>query len=300
MNEKDTLYARWLSGDLSPDELEKLKASGELEELETIIKVMDQATLPAYDLDGAYNQFKTSHPVKSAKVRSINRTFVLGIAAGIALLIAAFFLFRNPTKELYAQNKSTLEHKFQDGSEVVLNDGSTLRYKPGDWVEARTMELEGEAYFKVVKGNSFIVNIPNGQVEVLGTSFNVRARNKGLRVECFTGKVKVKGPAQDSIILTKGQAVVLKGGKLQDAVLEHQTPLWTQGTSRFYEEDLQTVFQELERQYDISVTAPSINKKFSGEFNHDALGKALLKICTPHNLEYKVSEDGKSVIITAK
>lgn len=300
MNEKDTLYARWLSGELSPNELEKLKASGELEELETIIKVMDQATLPAYDLDGAYKQFKTKHPAKSAKVRTISRAMVLGIAAGIALLIAAFFLLRNPHTELIAQNGNTLEHQFLDGSEVLLNDGSLLRYLPEDWSEARTVELDGEAYFEVVKGNRFTVNTPNGQVEVLGTSFNVKARNKGLRVECFTGKVKVRGPKQDSIILTKGEAAVLKGGNLQDAILDHQSPLWKQGVSRFYAEEIEAVFHELERQYDISIAAPNINKSFSGEFNHDSLEVALLKICTPHNLEFKISEDQKSVIITAK
>ena len=42
MENKDTLYARWLSGELSVSELEQLKQSGELQELEAIIKATDR------------------------------------------------------------------------------------------------------------------------------------------------------------------------------------------------------------------------------------------------------------------
>ena len=58
MSDKDTLYARWLSGDLSAAEEEALKASGEWEELEAIIRASEGLTLPTFDAEVAYKQFK--------------------------------------------------------------------------------------------------------------------------------------------------------------------------------------------------------------------------------------------------
>jgi len=42
----DTLYARWLSGELTAQEIADLKASGEWEELQNLINEMDKLTTP--------------------------------------------------------------------------------------------------------------------------------------------------------------------------------------------------------------------------------------------------------------
>jgi len=55
----------------------------------------------------------------------------------------------------------------------------------------RIIHLEGEATFKVLKGNSFTVLTPFGKVEVLGTVFTVKAANGLLNVQCSEGKVRV-------------------------------------------------------------------------------------------------------------
>ncbi len=46
-----------------------------------------------------------------------------------------------------------------------------------------------EGFFKVQKGNKFIVHTPAGDVEVMGTSFNVFAREEASKVSCVTGKL---------------------------------------------------------------------------------------------------------------
>jgi len=64
-----------------------------------------------------------------------------------------------------------------DGSKVLLNVASTLKYPETFTGSERVVELSGEAYFEV-KPNAakpFRVLIKDAEVDVLGTNFNVRA-----------------------------------------------------------------------------------------------------------------------------
>ena len=64
-----------------------------------------------------------------------------------------------------------------DQSTVRLNAGSFFTYDAATWDDARTVELHGEAFFDVKKnGVPFTVTTSNSRVQVLGTTFNVRAR----------------------------------------------------------------------------------------------------------------------------
>lgn len=66
-----------------------------------------------------------------------------------------------------------------DSTEVTLNAGSRLRYPNHFTGEARKVELEGEAYFKVAKtGKPFIVSTKKIDIKVYGTEFNVNLNKK--------------------------------------------------------------------------------------------------------------------------
>ena len=298
MNEKDTRYAKWLNGELDSSELEQLRQSGELEELESIIQAADDLALPKYDPEGAYQQFKSSHPARGAKVVPMKRRrWVLGIAASILLLVAAVFLLNSGEQIIAAENTQTPLHSFLDGSSVVLNDGSNIVYDKKNWNEDRTVQLTGEAFFTVEKGTPFLVKTPNGDVEVLGTGFNVRAWGDKLYVECYHGSVRVTSQAQETV-LTRNESVNVAKGEMQTKqAINHQKPLWSTGTSRYYEEDANEVFAELERQYNIAVSAPQLNRSISGSFGHDDLKAALNNVCVPLNLTFVISTDGKTVTV---
>ena len=91
MENTDTLYSRWLSGELSPSEIKALKASGEWKELEAIIKAADSLSLPTMDLDASYEALKTQKLKSATKVRRLPLAWAYGIAAGVLLLITAVF-----------------------------------------------------------------------------------------------------------------------------------------------------------------------------------------------------------------
>lgn len=65
----------------------------------------------------------------------------------------------------------------RDGTRIVLNAGSRLRYSTGFGVAARDVDLDGEGYFEVVhdSARSFRVHAAGSVTEDLGTRFVVRA-----------------------------------------------------------------------------------------------------------------------------
>ncbi len=64
-----------------------------------------------------------------------------------------------------------------DGSKVWLNAASSIRYPAAFNNKERRVEITGEAYFEVARFRNlpFHVTTPNGEVQVLGTKFNVNA-----------------------------------------------------------------------------------------------------------------------------
>ncbi|MCE6991407.1 FecR family protein [Dyadobacter sp. CY323] len=101
-----------------------------------------------------------------------------------------------------------------DGSTVTLNANSRLRVPRFAFGKrSREVFLKGEAYFVVShkKDNmQFRVGTPkNMDVIVLGTEFNVYAREQDTRVMLHKGKVKINYPFQNSV-----REVMLKPGDL--------------------------------------------------------------------------------------
>lgn len=84
-----------------------------------------------------------------------------------------------------------------DGSKVWLNANSTLTYPSQFLAAARTVSLEGEAYFEISKNRKpFIVKTAQQEVNVLGTKFNVSSysnRNEE-RITLVEGSIQVKSP----------------------------------------------------------------------------------------------------------
>lgn len=94
-----------------------------------------------------------------------------------------------------------------DGSEVVLNAGSRLRYPVSGRRGEREVELNGEAYFKIAKSSRpFIVKVADSFVEVYGTEFNVNSDREGdVEVVLVEGRVGFKTEGGNEIILKPNQ-----------------------------------------------------------------------------------------------
>ncbi|MGI9546835.1 MAG: FecR family protein, partial [Flavobacteriaceae bacterium] len=199
-----------------------------------------------------------------------------------------YFLFddNSVTIETLAGEKRQLE--LPDASVVVVNALSQISYSSDSWEDNRIIELEGEAFFDVTKGNSFDVKTPAGTVSVLGTEFNVKQRTDFFEVKCFEGSVQVVSPTQEKI-LKAGEHFRLSGNRLELGQNDYPEPQWTNNISSFRNLPLIEVMAELERQYAIDVNMSETTGKilFTGGFEHGDLENALESITEPLDLSFK-------------
>lgn len=237
------------------------------------------------------------------KPRSITR-WMGYVAAAASVLLLLFFVFpkSESTQELLAENGEKKAYYLPDSSMVELNAGSRLVVDIENWLEERKVQLEGEAFFKVRKGSRFVVESNSGMVEVLGTSFNVNTRAGGLKVDCFTGKVRVSKPTMsDAEILGPLEGVRLAPGisKWQRyQVNPSRQATWRDGMFYFEASPLIKVFAELERQFNIQIDVDEKEYmgEYSGFFETRDIDEALKSVCYPMSLTFEKEGDVVRVI----
>jgi len=148
-----------------------------------------------------------------------------------------------------------------DGTSVRLNSESSLKYKRNFNSESRIVKLNGEGYFQVVKGDfPFTVNTQYGTVTVLGTKFNVLARNENVEVVVNEGAISFI-PKQDK---PKTDKVIVKAGhyaNTNDPVpqpLPHpEYPGWIHDKLILNKTNLEIVCAKIERKFDVNIELAS-------------------------------------------
>ena len=191
-------------------------------------------------------------------------------AAVLFLLLglgAVTFLY---TKSITSLPGEHLLAELPDGSTVELNAGSTIKYHPLKWRFERKLTFEGEGFFKVQKGEKFEVESENGITRVLGTSFNIYARNNDYRVTCLTGVVKVISTSDESVLLQANSHVEIEKGELilKKDYNSEKVVGWKNNLFYFSGTPLKEVIDEIERQYGVTIQIqPELNNRnFAGNF----------------------------------
>jgi len=290
--------AKWLAGEMTTAESEAFEKSAEFETYRKIREFSSKLEAPEFDSEEIL-QNVIAHK-KETKVIKPRFNWVAKMVAVlvIGLGIGFFFLQNNTTKEMaLAGEKNTFS--LPDDSEVVLNSGSEIEYKKFNWKFRRELNLKGEAFFKVAKGEKFDVNTELGKVTVVGTQFNVKSRNKNFEVECFEGKVNVSFNGKH-VLLTKGKSVFVQNGEeieTRDDISE--SPNWLQNEMEFNNNSLSEIVAEMERQYNISIENKlALDKKFSGILPSDNLKTALEILSKTYKISY--SQPTKTKVILTK
>jgi transmembrane sensor len=204
------------------------------------------------------------------------------IANGLVGYIGSLALLKNDSQLIYPaspemafQSTDTVEtlkgsyYKVQlpDGSNVWLNSTSTIRFPTSFAGQERNVAVNGEAFFEVAKdpNKPFKVRVPDMEIQVIGTRFNVKAYKEDgvVKTTLFDGRVKVKVGSQTAVLSPGEQAVLMKNKrlkKIKDNNAVEQAKAWKQHKFDFNGDDLKTIMNELGRWYGYEI-------KFIGDFS---------------------------------
>lgn len=290
--------AKWLVGEMKIDESDAFEQSPEFETYQKIKIYSAQLEAPDFDSEEILrNVIRHKKEVKVIKPR-FNWVAKIAAVLVIGLGIGFFFLQSYLTSEMTLAGEKTT-FSLPDNSEVVLNSGSQIEYKKFNWKYHRELNLKGEAFFKVAKGEKFDVNTALGTVTVVGTQFNVKSRNNNFEVECFEGKVNVSFNGKH-VLLTKGKSIFIQNGEeIESREDISEIPNWLQNEMEFNNNSLSEIIAEMERQYNISIENKlTLDKKFSGILPSDNLETALEILSKTYKLSY--SQPTKTKVILTK
>lgn len=288
---------KWFNGEISDETAQQLLAAEEFDFHLKLKFFTDKVMLTSINTDEHFNavQQKMSQPktVNSTPIRWLRYA---SVAAVLALSFGAFqlFFFSHKTEVAVGDSKTLL---LPDHSVVVINSHSEIAY-PSLFQVNKKLKLKGEAYFEVEKGSIFNVITPQGTVQVLGTKFNVATYTNWFEVRCYEGSVAVKTHNQKTI-LTPGTSVRSGENGLEKFKNTDNYPQWIKGESTFKSVPLAVVMQSFTNRFGKKVELPKAysDLKFSGGFVHNDIEKALMSLCYPVGLQYKIEQD--KIILTA-
>lgn len=293
------LLNRWLNAEADETDEVAIKNDPELLKYIQISHAASRLVTPEYEVEKAFEKVlaKRNQPKKVRQLFAFKNVY--RYAAILVALVGVYYFFQTRPSVIEVAYAQQSEIVLPDASEVFINAGSKLSYKKNNWNRKRLVNLEGEAYFKVSKGNKFTVQTPLGNVQVVGTQFNVNQREKLFVVECYQGKVDVSHAGQ-IIRLTPGKSVKLSAdGILVLSEIVAKAPYWTMGVSNFEGASLQLVLDELKRQYNLQIDVDktvNLDQRFTGSFSKGNLNLALKTICLPLRLSYRFVADKKVVL----
>lgn len=268
-----------------------------------------------------YEESKTAtvRPIGNHIPQKRNHVFRYAAAALIALTISIIAVIQNGQPEHEVRNK--LEYgsihvpygkheliKLADGSEIILNANSDLRY-PIKQSKNQSLDiwLSGEAYFSVVhnpdgKHRIFRVHTNDGVVRDIGTQFVVNTRNNATRVVLVKGEVELE-PSQKNNANPK--RVKMKPGEM--ASFSISNPMvdlvkvntevytsWIHNKLVFDNTPLNQVIQSIENYYGVKIQVTdqtALKQRISGTIRNSNLTTVLKGLSNILNLKVEQKDN---------
>jgi ferric-dicitrate binding protein FerR (iron transport regulator) len=286
------------------------------------------------NIEKAWAQFKKNQITEEPAARyqssskKITLKYFLTRAAAIILLVACIGVFSykyayNPIAPMENRENAVMEKvvtakgekaqvTFTDGTKVILNVASSLRYPKTFSGDEREVYLDGEAYFEVApeKDFPFVVHTQDARVKVLGTKFNIRAwkEDKQSLIGVSEGEVVVhpsdsKAKQNDEVLLTKNMRSTVKNGIAgpAESVDADNLMLWLNGGLYFNKTPFSEATRQIERQFDVQISfenAALANVPFTGTFKNAELEEVLKIISASMGIEYR--REGSYIVFKGK
>jgi ferric-dicitrate binding protein FerR (iron transport regulator) len=357
LNEKDLLIIGYLRNDLSSEQKQELVAwikednkhkqrFDELSEIWITAQSLIDPDKESYKK--AFLHFKKRIGQKKRKelFSPIQYYSLLKYAAIVLVgfLLGGWLFFslgeKRITNEMTATHQlivpfgAKAEFQLSDGSNVILNAGSKLKYAASFGITDRNLILEGEGYFKVAKreGMPFVVQTSHVNIQAIGTEFNVKAypEEKTIETTLVEGSVQIgqndaKGkkviailePNQKITYFIDNQLISMDPAErkpIENTPGTHQPqrinakivknldikPMvsWKDNRWIIERQNLQNLATDLERKFDVHIYFESERLKkfrFTGTLMDEPIEQVLKVIGTSAPIEYNIK--GKDVYL---
>lgn len=243
------------------------------------------------------------------------------VASSIAVLVtislsAIYFVWnsRNFAEKqmltVFSGSNSMQQVVLPDGSKVLLNKQTTIKFPKVFSKKVRRVELSGEAIFEVTHNpkQAFIVVANNVEVEVLGTVFNVMAypADGMVTATLISGKVKLKyiDPStkkEQSVTLAPNHSATyyFNQSRFEVSMVDvSKVTAWEQGKLIFSDEPIESVVNKLNRWYGVEI---SLSNDLKGKYrltmtvDNETIDEVLLIISKTIPIGYSKSDKQVSI-----
>ncbi|GKG75691.1 MULTISPECIES: FecR family protein [Parabacteroides] len=295
----EELLPRYCEGNVSAEEREKVEKWIRQSEEHYKIARQIQLIYLASDTISVMDRVNTDNALSKVDNRifrsQLKALFIWGqrVAAilFIPLLVAYLLQVLIPEKqdirmlEVRTNPGMTTSLTLPDGTKVNLNSESSLVYPESFEGEFRSVRLEGEAFFEVVKNpeKRFVVTTPhNASVEVWGTSFNMEA----FRWDSIVSTTLISGKV--AFISKSGQVDIKPGEKLVYNIQTNRSDIyqtsgeaeisWKDGMIIFKKTPFEEALRMLTKRFNVDFVVSNnkyVKDFFTGSFTNHRLEQIL-------------------------
>jgi ferric-dicitrate binding protein FerR (iron transport regulator) len=252
------------------------------------------------------NETSQSSPPVPLRKREINwRRVAAAILLPVFIAWGSYYFYTHQANEkkqallVMAEPGEKANISLPDGSRVWLNSGSKLTYYNSYNKGKRLLQLDGEAYFEVVPDakRKFIVCCTDMQVEVLGTTFGIKAFDEDsiISTVLVEGKVKITVPDKTREMKPNERIVYNKSGKkLSSGIVDpNDFTDWRKNRLRFENETLQEIARTIARIHNVDyIFADEAikNLRFTGSVDNTNIESILDAITLTASITYTVKD----------
>lgn len=304
-SEKKELFSRIEVNEASKQDFSKLNNVWAISQLLT--QTQDSQT--ASDGKKRFFRREERRKIRFSVFRLLRYAAVICLVFGCTWYLATNYSHEKETiyTEIHVPSGQRLHITLADGSSVWLSPQSRMRLPNEFKRDNRTIELDGEGFFTVVKDEEkpFIVKSKGYNVEVLGTKFNLFSYSKNPKFEAhlLEGKVRIYSDMDrdNAILLAPDEKVSLVDGKLAKSISHYENEEFlTNGIYSFQATPFIDILEYLALWYDVrfEIEGPVLLKtKVNAKFRlNDDIENILVALQNVFKFNFKRLDDHRIVI----
>lgn len=246
----------------------------------------------------AFAEFRRRIATDHQPAASKRFNLLVPIVAAACILIFGCGLFfnvytsRQATQTIFAHTGPEQQSSvfLPDGSQVILNANSSVRYNEQDFLKDRKVYLCGEAYFNVTKqpGTNFRVVSQQATIQVLGTRFVIRSSENDscFQAALISGSIVFHAPGTHLQVALKPGEEITYQAHSSNVSINKKADLrawmsWVNRGLQFHNTSLESIAETLSQRYPYTIlfADPAIKSlSFTGDFRQSQSPESILDI----------------------